>query len=407
MKTKSLTFLIILCLPALANAEHPINDFLMAAEAENKVAEFNDQAKTDSNIFNSWIENAQFRFNAKATDKLNFKDEAQSYEIRVKPKAWGQQDEEKNILNLRLNQYNNSYNQLFNFNLKKRYLKILDYIAQQQKTQYLFKLSDLLGQETAYISSQVLSEKFDAEQLLDAENELEQSIGLARLNLTRLKELQRLLGIPQDTSITIRNNSLDWVIKISDVYDYIANTHQENHSSPDILNAQLNLQLTHAENRLSQSKQQLGINLLSFEYQDSQQDETAFLLGINIPLGTNFNHSESKFDNYKAQSQLDGKINALKQTLGEIKKEVDWLSEDLTLIESQTHRVQQHLKKDYSKTNPKLALNLAKELIEHNKRNVDTKQKILNLYINYLALSGQLIQRPLHNWILHGTPVLD
>jgi hypothetical protein len=401
-----MVFLIGNSIPVSANTQ--INDYLLAAQTEINNVGLSRSTAPDMNGVGSWVEAAQFRFNTTNPAKdFDIKDNSQSYEIRIKPKAWGQREVENSILKLRLKHQDHTYNHLLNLALKKRYLRVLEYLEQMNRAQYFVKLSELLKQEISLIRSQVLSDRFNAEKLLGSEEALQQTKGMIKLSLKRLNSIQSQLGIPLDNADSLRTTpGGEWVIKVPEINKITIITSEEDQVSSGILDARLRLQISKSENHLLQAKQQIGINLLKFEFSDSQKDDMAFQLGINIPLGSNFSRSESQYKLRDAQLQLINSMASLKQMQVEIKTEIAWLSDELGEAHTQSERIQQNMQKEYAKTNPFLMINLRKELIRYKKKTTDINQKVLNLYVSYLALSGQLTQLPLRNWIKHGTPEL-
>jgi hypothetical protein len=132
----------------------------------------------------------------------------------------------------------------------------------------------------------------------------------------------------------------------------------------------------------------------------------AFQVGINIPLGTSFDSSKSQHNVNMTKSQLNDSLVKTKQSLTEIKQQISWLAEDWEMVKNQIVRSKKHLQKDYAKTNPFLAINLQKENINNKQKMADINRKTLILYVSHLAVSGQLAQQPLRNWIRQGAPLL-
>lgn len=409
MKIKILLTLVMIGIPFYVVANNPYNDFLMAAQTEVNGGAYSSSSSSEMNVVGSWVEDAQFRFNTETpANNMGIKKDALTYELRLKPKAWGQREIEKDIIKLRVNQQDIAYNQLLNSALKKRYLRLLDYFEQRNRLRNLLEISELLTQETGLIQSQITSAQFNPEKLLDTEDALKQNHGMVKLYLIRLNGIQSELGLSLDTIDSLQTSSdIDWVVNVSEIHNITSSNSEENQFSPDVLNAQLKLQLSQSENQLIKAKQNLGINLLKFEYGDRQNDELAFQVGINIPLGTSFNDTEKQYNLHTAQSQLNTSIAKTKQLLAEISREIAWLSEEWELRHNQIERGQKHLQKDYAKTNPFLMINLRKSIIDNKQKRADINQKALVLYISYLALSGQLAQQPLRNWIQQEAPLLS
>jgi len=405
MKFLLLTSLLALAHPTFADSIQPFNDFLLAAESELNTS-FKGGDTEEITSLTSWVDNAQIRVNTSASENLTFKNNEQSYELRVKPKAWGQRDLENDILKLKLKQQNNTYHSTLNAALQKRYLKLLDYLGRKNTTRYLLNSSKLLTQEIELLQSQLLGDNFKAETLLDTENILQQSKSMAVINLMRLNAFQTQLRLPLKNADDLLKSSNGWLLSVADIADTISIINNAHQSAPEIIDSQLQLEMTRAENQKIKAEQQLGINFLKFAYNDRNNDGMEFQVGINIPLGNQFDSVESHHQQYAAQSDLNNNLNNMQQKLASIQNKIRWLVQEQGIVHSQMKRVHNHLQKDYAKSNPSLMLSLRKELLSHNKKEADIHQKALSYYISFLALSGQLAQQPLRNWIQQGTPVL-
>jgi hypothetical protein len=308
---------------------------------------------------------------------------------------------------LRKKQYENSSQQLLSFALQNRYLRLLDYFDKQSENKYLFELSDVLKQEKKFIKSQVRSEQFNPKKLLDIEDKLKQTQDRIKLNLTRLNMIKIQLGLPLDSIESLQTNSdLTWVVSVPEMQSNTSAGNEKDESSPEVLNARLQFQLSQSQSQLIKTKQQLGVNLLKFEYGDQEHDEMAFQIGVNIPLGMSFSDTENQYKLHVAKSELNASLSKMKQSLSEISKKITWLSGEFDLKKNQIERVRRYLQKDYVNTNPLLMIGLHRKLVDYKQKKVSVNQKILTLYVRYLALSGQLTQQPLRNWIQKGTPEL-
>ncbi|WP_428356828.1 hypothetical protein [Methyloprofundus sp.] len=90
MQKKLLILLLILGSSHLAYAKNVFNDFLLAAQTDVSGLDPSVAGETDMNVVSGLIETAQFRFHAQEDNNPNVGQDEFSYEIRVKPKAWGQ-----------------------------------------------------------------------------------------------------------------------------------------------------------------------------------------------------------------------------------------------------------------------------------------------------------------------------
>ncbi len=405
MKIKIIAILVLMGLSFVASASNPFNEYLLQAQADVNEIAISEFKSTDMNLISSFIEEAQFRFNSSSpAHSIDINKNALSYELRFKPKAWGQRDAENEIIQLRTQQLDIVYSQLLNSALQKRYLTLLDYFELSHQFKYQKERSTILNQETELLQTEVINEEFEPEKLLDTEETLKLTRDRAQLTRKRMHSIATQLGLTNNTNKY--RNQIAWVINASEISEAIASYDVDQFTPPEIRAARLKLQLSQSENQLQEAKQLLGINLVKFEYGDREIDEMAFQVGINIPLGTSFSNKETQYNLHSAKSQLN--ISTLKttQTLDDIKNQIDWLSDEWQLIQLQRNRIQIHLQKDYAQTNPFLLLNLRKELIAHKHKQAEINQKALALYLNYLDQSGLLSQPPLRNWFQQGAPQL-
>jgi len=404
---RKITLLFIFGFPACISANSSMSEFLLSAQADVNELGSSGANGAGMSVASSWLEEAQFRFNATEGNDFDAKERSQSYEIRVKPKAWGQREIEESILDLRSNQQNNNYNLALNAALKKRYLVLLAYLEQRNITQYLFNLANLSAQEVGLIRSDGLTDRFNPEKLFDAVEMSEQSRGLAALNLVRLNTLQTQIGLPLDTADSVQHTSamvniVDFV-NMSDQVIALNNTLQ---FAPDVQDKRLALEMVQAKSKLVKAEHQFGVNLLSFTYKESRNDNMDFQVGINLPLGTHFSKAESQYKVSKAQTYLENHIVMIKQSLMSLEKEIAWLRGEVKLADMQILRVQKYLATETVNMHALLVVSLRKELIEHKKKRHDIQLKALERYLDSLALSGVLIQQPLRNWMQKGTPEL-
>lgn len=400
--------LLMIGMPIYVLANDPYHQYLKTAQIDVNAISYSELGSLDMNTIASWVEDAQFRFNTGTpANNVDIKKNALSYEFRLKPKAWGQRTIEKDIIKTHMDQQDFAYQQLLSAALQQRYLNLIEYFQQHSKLRNLLALFELLKQESVLIQSELSSEHFDPEKFLDTEEALKQSHSMIELYLRRLNALQSELGLPQDSMDSMKSNSnINWVLNASEIRRTTLTKQHQEYLSPTVLDAQMKLQLSQSESQLLKVKQQLGINLLKLEYSDRSIDEMAFQMGINIPLGTSFDSSKSQHNLHLAKSQLNNSKAKTKQLLTEILQQISWLAEDWEMVKNQTERNKKYLQKDYAKTNPFLAINLQKENINNTQKIADTNRKTLTLYVRYLALSGQLVQQPLRNWIRQGTPFL-
>jgi len=389
-------------------AGNQYNDYLMAAQKELNAMVYSRLGSTQMNSIGSWIESAQFRFNSGSpASNIDIKKNALSYELRLKPKAWGQRSIEKDIINIHLKQQDLVYKKLLNDTLQKRYLKLIDYYQQYNSLRNSLASFEVLMQESVLIQSQVSSEQFNPEDLLDTEEALKQNHSLLELSRRRLYAIQSELGLPEDNIETMMNNSeMDWVLNVAEIQQIISSFQEEDPVSPDVLDAQMKLQLSQSEHELTEAKQQLAVNLLKFEYSDRVTDQMAFQVGINIPLGAGFENSKDTHNLQLAHTQLsNSKVNT-RQSLSEISRKIKWLSEDWDMLVKQIERGNKHFQKDYAKSNPFLMINLRKHMLDNKQKQADLNLKALGLYVSYLTIKGRLTEQPLRNWIQQETPLL-
>lgn len=405
MSIKRVALIFMMGNSVFAYANSPFSQYLLAATTDSYDVE---QDNIEMNIVGSWFEESQVRFKSTApTNNIDIKKNYLSYELRVEPKAWGQKGLEEDILMLRQQQYQNDRQQLLSFTLQNRYLRLLDYIDQYDTRQYLIELSTALKQEKELIRRQVKSDQFNPQKLFGIEEKLKQVQDEVKLYYARLKKLKSELDLP-DTSIAVSqvNSELASVVTIPEILSILADKSDVGSLSPDVSNARLQLQLSQSQNKLTRAKQRLGVNLLKFEYADREYDGVAFQVGLNIPLGASFSDAENKYKQHIAEVELNGNRLKTKHVLDEINREIGRLSDDFDLKKIKIERVYDYLQKDYVKANPSFMVSLYQELVNYKKQKAMINKKTLALYVSYLALSGQLTQQPLRNWIQAGTPEL-
>jgi hypothetical protein len=417
------TFLIPLLLVAapkltFANLLPAINNFLLAAQADLDDTNAERKKIPELNGLSAWVEEAQFRFNNadQSEDPLLNKGisniSSQSYGLRVKPKAWGQRAAEQKILQLHSHQEDAHYNESLNAELSQRYARILELISQQNQTQFLLESEELLGKQVQMNRNLVNSTDFNEENLLDVEIASEQTQDLLALNLHRLNDLQSQLNIPKDDheSLAKSDGLWTWLIDVSHMAKIMAHP-IEPQQVPEVIKSRLDLEQAKAENQHKKSTQQLGINLLRFQVDESddlkKELKLSFMVGVNIPLGSeNFQSTETRHDMYDAHFKLHDSVYTTTHGLDEKRAKMKWLLEEWQVTQKQINKLKARMQKDYAKINPQLGLALQIEHAKKLKELLDIHQEALTLYVGYLTISGQLTGHPLRNWLHTEIPEL-
>jgi len=389
-----------------------INDFILAAQADLNDVNATRKGIPELNGLSSWIEEAQLRFNEANETDSGTDVNLQTYALRVKPKAWGQRDAEQKILRLRSTQEDEQYNQTLNAELSRRYGLILDLIDQEHQTRFLLDSDALLNKQVQLNRNLVNSSDFNEENLLDVEIAFEQTKDTFDLNLHRLNDLQKQLKIPEDNreSLMASDNALQWLITVPQMQK-IMDQHVEPQQLPDVIKSHLQLEQAKAENQHNKSKQQLGINLLRLQVDDSSNSNKSpkfgFMVGVNIPLGAeNFQTTEGRHDIVDARLKVHDSMYTTTQDLAEKRTKMKWLEEEWLFTQKQMDKLKERMQKDYAKINPQLGLTLQIEYAKKLKEALDIQQEALALYISYLTLSGQMARSPLRNWLHTELPEL-
>lgn len=410
MPRKILFSTIFLTFSAVSAAATPALDkFLLAAQSDiNTINDPNATAALEG--VSEWIESSEVRVKSKVNEEFNDRSRSESYAIRVKPKAWGQRDAEQAVLALRANQQHVDNEQLLNAALNRRYLILLELIAQQNQTRLLLLSTTLFEKEVSINRAQVNSKEFNAEKLLDSEVALEQGNAAAQFNLNRLNALQTRAGLPLDTKESLlAPENMDWLIMLPEIQTLMSDDLKAQNTLAT-RESQLKLSVAQAELQQLKSTQQLGVDLLGFEYQDSKLDSVdfmTFMVGINLPLGSeNYKTTAKRRDVSDINQELGNTLYAAKQNITDKSTKINWLIDEWHFTQTQIKQISARLQKEYAKTNPLLSIALQKEQLRQLKDLASIHQQALSVYINYLTVSGQLIQQPLRNWITKGTPAL-
>jgi hypothetical protein len=398
--------------PCSATELPAINRFLLAAQADLDTVNAARKNIPELNGLSSWVEDGQIRVNAE--DELDMPDStSQTYAIRIKPKAWGQRDAEQKILKLRSHQADAQYNEAFNSELSRRYNLILDLVAQHKQTLFLLQSDQLLNKQVQMNRSLANSTEFNEGNLLDVEIASEQTQDMLALNLKHLQDLQQQLQLPTDSKDSLSaEGNLNWLLSVPQMQHIMVNMVAPN-DIPEVIKSRLELEQRRAENQHKKSTQQLGVNLLRFQVNDSTDDprknlRLSFMVGINIPFGTeNFQTTESRHDMYEAHFKLHDSVYTTAHSLEEKRAKMRWLLEEWRMAQRQLDKLAARLDKNYAKSNPQLGLALQIEHTKKVKELEDIHQEALILYISYLTIAGQLSNLPLRNWLQSDQPPLQ
>ena len=400
--------------PAIAaTAASAVENFILGAHRAAVGPDAATHRMAGMSGLSSWVEDVQIRQNTESTINPFASGASTAYEFRLMPKAWGQRAAEQGVLGARAALQEAQRKDALNGALYRRYLVLLDFLAQRAAAQHLIISSSVLEGDVQINRSLVGSREFSAKRLLDAEVALARSRGLAGVSLRRLNALRFQLDLPPSSEAQVlADDKPDWLIDHRQIRQTIGQE-LSLEQMPAVTRLRLEVERVSFEADVIKARQRLGIVSLSAEYtvgannSNSTENRTQFMVSLNIPLGSgNFKSINSQYAVREAQAAYQQRQAADLHSLGLMRTSMlQWLDE-WELIQASLQKNAGRLTTTAAKTDPELVLTLRTEQIRQLKELADVEQKAMAAYIDYLYLSGLLAEQPLRNWIRQGSPAI-
>lgn len=398
---------ILLSRPQVSIADDSLSNYLLTAfsEAENVISP---SYSSFSGHNSSWIDEPEARFGFNGQDE-------RSYALRMRPRFSKERSYENSLVQLRRQQEKVFYDIALNEALMRRYKTILAVLRQRVEVEYLEQKSHLALSEVKYLQGISQSDSFSISQLHDTERRYHGIVQNKALHTRKLKALltqvssshspQNLPEIPQHHQWLM---SLDDLSKVMGRFSGIMQP-DDIDSNPYIQNDTVNLLIESENISYQRSISSSPIEFVELKYIDRVNEETAVTFGISLPFGKSkgYRNLARQSRVVEAEIVLQRSQREIRDRLSDVKNTISWFLEEARYLKSDIAEVASRMQRTAQLQDPKLMLKLkASALISRHRRSrlhIDA----LEAYIDYLQLSGKLIEPPIRNVIDASRPVLE
>lgn len=375
-----------------ANAYMTVEEFLRQAQDDARTTW---SSEVDGGLYgsNSWIENAEVRYSDD-----NHRNNKQTFSLRLKPKGFDQRSAEDTILSLRREQRGLMLNSLLNEALKMRYEQLLDLLSEQSLVDELEREIVLTSNEVRLQRGLAFTKDFRPDDLLQLElhaDQLRKKVKLKRERLLDLRERLHINRLPEN------------IVSIDDMLAVLASPARRPVGN-DVETARVKLKMAQQQRRLDRAKRGISLDLLELKYEraDRMDDVLGMTLGIRIPFGGSFTNSERAYD--VADAMHDLQLQRRTQQRGAVTESdmLRWQKMEADAIKATLDGVEQRIQLAMDSGNAEMLLILQRQQLEEERKLTDVRYRALRHFINYLEITGQLVEAPLRNWLIPGQPVL-
>ena len=187
--------------------------YLLSAEQETSELVRDIEIPREHTIFN-WFEEPEVRIS------INDDDE-QVYGFRVRPRFSAEGRIERTVHELKIQQHRLLRKSLLNEALKRRYMMLIEIIAQQEQIELLGQEADLLNTKIKLLKQLVQTKSFDPEQLEIAEYEFSEVENIKTLNSRQLMKRTAQIGFDEAKISSILSSRSNWLVSLSELKDNI------------------------------------------------------------------------------------------------------------------------------------------------------------------------------------------
>lgn len=390
-----------------AAQEGSLGNYLLTAfpDAENTISP-SYSSFTDHN--SSWVDEPEARFGFND-------DQERSYALRLRPRFSKERSFENSLVQLRRQQEKVFYDIALSEALQRRYKTILALLRHQVEVEFLEQNSRLALSEVKYLKSISQMQNFRISQLQDAESRyrgIRQKIALHTSRLGTL--LMQVFHAPQSGKLLEVQQYREWLMPLDDLPEVMERIPgdvrmDDMDSNPYIRSDSINLQIESENVNYERSISNSPIEFVEIKYIDRINDESAVTLGFSLPFG-----KARSYRNLARQARVvDAEIGLqraqqnLRDRLTDVKNRINWFLEEAKYLDGDIAEADSRLQRTAQLRDPQLLLNLRENALLARHRRSRLHIDALEAYIDFLQMSGKLIEPPIRNVIDASRPVLD
>ena len=360
----------------------------------------------DGTQWDSWVEDTEFRWSSGDLSNLD----KQTYALRFKLKNRNRRMAENEIDKLQASKLKTEFDVTRLSILRESYLDVLAIFRLKNEIDGLARQLNLARLEVETYRRLVSSRGFDSSRMQRAD--IERHKLKARLNLRekRLQRALRNLGLADAEKDEIHRflDYRSWSISAPEIITTLdkgqsSDTYLRN---PELRKLRLSSRIARNQTSRAKAGSDTAVRLIELEY-DRDKDSFGATLGIRIPFGRNSAETSARDSAYRrARFALDNKIDSMKKRLRESRLSVLDHHDAYRVERGLLNSTRSRLKRIVDTGKPELILTLKKE---ENRLQTAINDRYLDMlleYVNFVTLSGQIVDIPLRNWLQTETPLI-
>ncbi len=370
------------------------SDFIRTTINENEQRFQAYQADGDIDVkpsgLEAWVDDAELKW--RASDFGDLDKQRLSFEVSLKN---GEQIAvENDILRISQEKSGISHDEILENRLRFRYLTLIDQIDQEMRRITLSQQREIANSELNNWKSQVLSDDFRPDKLLNADLALDSLRADQMDNRAALGRYQISMSLDQTQSIA----------QMLDAMQDIMQSRAFEHASPAIRKARLDFTLAQKELQRANAEEKLALNSVKIQY-DKQDEDFGAEVGIRVPLGnTSFSRVQKKRKTYYSQMDMDNTINEIEDQLRQKLLRLERFQDQWRSNEQLSERLNKRLARVAKIGDAQLVLDLKDQGLSVQQRQNQLHVRALRQYIDFLHTAGMLSVKPYRNWLQVGLP---
>lgn len=389
--------LLLSLLPYTADAGNAINRFLLQAHSE-PVSSVGPVVPEQGN----WLSDAEFRYDMNENGDY-------SLALRFIPDTADRGNAEYSVQQLLITRDLYRVREEQARGLLQRYLQLLEVLAIQISLESLQAESNLDADRVQYYRSQVHTETFQIADLQNSElakDQTDQQIELTRLRLqTLLKAFD--YDLVKQLNVLLENwetQVINWDTMIREMENNRSlDPGFEFHENVDAID----LKLAREKLKIEREERDRWFEFLEVKLRELDSGDQETSIALSIPLGTRpLEMVQRSLAVNRADFQFKTNLYRRQVTLRTKQRELKWNYQQVLSIQQRLSRLQQQLNKLQAANQIELVLTLKSELLKLQDQLQQLRIRGVGNFLALLQENGQLVRRPLSNWMLQDRPQL-
>ncbi len=357
------------------------------------------------NQWDSLIDNSEVRVGA---NDLSGGLGDQTYSLRFRLKNKKQRVAEHDLLGL-LAQKENADRHIFRLSLLgKNYLDVLAILELKHKVNDAQQRLKLAKLEASTYKKLVSTSAFDPSKIQRAEIEVNRLTSEQRLYNQSLNSALSRLGVPVNNKAAVQR-FLDykrWSLSMEEMLRVVDRPlgSELPLNNPILEKLIVEKQIASKQSQRAKADLSTSVSLMEVEY-DNDKDSFGATFGVKIPFGkSSFDTLMRDSGRSQAQQAWDMKLQTIQNSLLESKLALYRHYDAYKQQQQLQHSLNSRLKRVIKTSQPALILSLKKEQAKSQSNQQAIYLNMLGEYIRYINTSGQMVEKPLRNWLQKNQP---